>query len=113
MFINLTTGVKPMKKITLATVKKFIRENKENLFVKENSSFDGMVDGVRSNHNAKYQKVDSSKIDLNNSRGDLGISGFWIVGGSRDNFSSFEENNMVGISVYNCCGDCVITTVKK
>jgi hypothetical protein len=72
-----------------------------------------MDDCVRSNRYAKYQKVDPTKIDLNRSIGNLGISGFWIVGGSRDYFSNFEENNMIGISIYNCCGDCVITTVKK
>lgn len=43
------------QKITLATLKSFAKRNAENLFTKEESCFDGMVDGVVS-INGSFEK---------------------------------------------------------
>ena len=97
------------KKITLATVKSFIKKNSENLYIKCQSSFDGMIDGISYNKLADFQKV-----ILNNNlyKNTLGISGAWFVGSSRDYFNLYEENNMICISVSNSCGSFVLSTIK-
>jgi len=39
--------LKNKKRITLSTLKAFAKSNKEKLYAKELSRFDGMVDGIR------------------------------------------------------------------
>lgn len=97
------------KKITLATVKSFIKKNSENLFIKCESSFDGMIDGLSYNKSANYQKV---TLDSNLYKNTLGIAGAWFVGSSRDYFNCYEDNNMICISVSNSCGSFVLSTTK-
>lgn len=72
------------KKITLATVKKFIRDNANNLFVNCTSSFDGMTDCVES-RGSEFVPVDPNKINFSQEH-DLGIDRLWFVRGSRDYF---------------------------
>lgn len=94
-----------MKKITLATVKSFIkREAKNNnLYLKKSSSFDGMVDCVMPIDDV-FSLVNSSKVDFTD-RYKLGIAGTWFVGDSRDYFEPFTIDNFTGYRVSNCCGD--------
>ncbi|HNV97518.1 MAG TPA: hypothetical protein PKL13_04435 [bacterium] len=98
--------IKRQPKITLATLKKFIRENKQNLFLKRKSDFSGMTDGI------EIIREDFSPITLTDSNleNTLGIQGVWVVGGSRNYFTPFVEGNYVGIDVYNCCGSFLLTT---
>lgn len=98
------------KKITLSTLKKFVKENAQNLYANCKSDFNGMSDCVES-VNTGFKKVDSDKIDFNKEC-NLGIDLIWLVRGSRDYFRSFSENGFEGIEISNCCGHSVIA-IKK
>lgn len=94
-----------MSKITKATFKSFIRKNRENLLIKRTSSFDGMCDGVMPTGETEFIKAESEQYNLENT---VGIHGVWLVGGSRDYFTAYEQNGIKGIHVYNCCGSFTI-----
>lgn len=96
------------KKITLATVKSFIKNNSDNLFINVKSSFDGMTDCCESLYNGF---VIAAKTD-DHVEHTIGIKGAWFVGSSRDYLSHFEDNNMTGITVSNSCGHFVIAIPK-
>ena len=89
-----------MKKITLATLKSFIKKNKENLFINVTSSFDGMTDGIESRYGGFEKAIvtDSKNIYTQ------GVKNAYFVGGSRDYFQAYEANGMTGFKVRNCCG---------
>ncbi len=95
--------MKKGKKITLATFKSFVRKNRENLHVRVESSFDGMVDCVMGNDGAKFEPAQETEYNL---EATLGIEGIWLVRGSRDYFEGIYDNegNLVGIHVWNCTG---------
>lgn len=97
-----------MSKITLSTVKKFIRENADKLFINVKSNFDGMTDCVQPLHGG------FTKVKMNSDVGDndLGIPGAWFVCSSRDYFTPFENDTMTGISVSNCCGHFILAIPK-
>jgi hypothetical protein len=99
------------KKITLSTVKKFIKENAQNLYANCKSDFNGMSDCVES-VNTGFKKVDSSKIDMLKET-NLGIELLWFVRGSRDYFRAYNENGFVGIEISNCCGCSIIATKQN
>jgi hypothetical protein len=106
-----TTGTKvfdPLKKITLATVKKFIRDNRDQLYINVKSSFDGMTDCVESLHDG-FVKA-SEDTDTHTKEHTLGIKGAWFVGQSRDYFSPYDNigKDMTGIEVSNSCGSFVL-----
>jgi len=89
------------KKITLATFKSFVNKNRANLLIRVKSTFDGMVDGVRSTGDNSFDPaLQADRLFSNN----LGIAGVWLVFGSRDSFSPINEPGLIGIHVYNCCG---------
>ena len=91
-----------MKKITRTTIKNFIKREikNNNLYVKAKSDFDGIVDCVMP-VKSDYMLATIPKVvtDYN-----LGVSGAWFVGSSRDYFTPFEDGNFIGYEVYNCCG---------
>ena len=96
-------------KITRTTLKSFIKKNKDNLFVKVKSSFDGMIDGVRD------VEMDWKKVEAEpnfNERYNYGIQGIWVVGESRDYLTEYEDENYKGIRISNCCGVSIIATKK-
>ena len=94
------------KKITLATVRSFIRNNADNLFINITSSFDGMYDCCMPEHNG-FQKTEYSSDNLYNT---MGVKGAWFVFGSRDYFTVYNENGYSGIEVSNCCGHFILAT---
>jgi len=97
------------KKITLSTLKSFLRKNEGSLFLNVKSDFDGMIDGMRYlNGGFRPAKKIDGPIDNNN----LGIRGLWVVGGSRNLFTSYEDENFTGIKIWNCCQSSIIA-VKK
>lgn len=98
------------KKITRATFKSFIKNNADNLFVLEQSRFDGMVDCVTSVQCAPV-KVEPAKINFEISH-DFGINGVWLVGGSRDYFYAYEDEMFRGFRVSNSCGAYIVATIK-
>lgn len=108
--------LKTTKKITLATLKSFAKRNKENLFVLQKSSFDGMTDCVQKNSDAKWIKsylITDIRINSNDYwYKESGIYGVDIVGSSRDYFKLYEDNIYFGIHISNCCGSSILA-VKK
>jgi hypothetical protein len=95
-------------KITRATVKSFINKHDE-LFIKEVSNFDGMIDGLHYNSNPGFRRA---KKATSNHDYNLGIKGAWFVGSSRDYFNKYEDDQFIGIEVYNSCGSFVIAKKK-
>ena len=91
-------------KFTAASFKSFVRKNRENLFVKEESRFDGQVDCVMSVADDFSKAVAAEYNHTNN----LGIAGVWLVGGGRDYFTPISEGGFVGYSVWNCCGSFIV-----
>lgn len=88
---------------TLATFKAFLRRNEGRLYVEQCSTFDGMVDGVRTiaGHTLKPAKPTTDWPEHT-----LGLEGLWLVGGSRDYFEEWQRGSFVGFHVYNSCGSC-------
>lgn len=91
-------------KITLATVKTFIKNNRPDLFIQVKSSFDGMTDMVESVSGGFVP----AKKDEDHTDSTLGIKGVWFVGQSRDHFSHYKEDTWEGIKVSNCCGSFIL-----
>lgn len=93
------------KKITMATLKSFIRKEKGSLFVSVDSHFDGMVDCVMPNKDAGFtlatEDTESNEYFLKRT---LGINGVWVVGESRDRIYPYDKDGYVGYHVYNACG---------
>ena len=98
-----------MAKITKATFKSFIRKNQANLFIRNDSQFDGMTDCVEFNRDAQFRPATTTTRFTENT---LGIDGVYVVGGSRNSFRPFENAEYIGLEYYNCCGGGV-TAIKK
>jgi hypothetical protein len=106
---SLTTKEREMKKLTLASLKSFVKKNRANLYIRCDSRFDGMVDGLEFNRGAKFNPaMDADRVFDNN----LGIAGVWVVRGGRDLVSPYEDDKFKGMSVYNCCGSFVVAVPK-
>lgn len=99
-----------MSKITLATIKSFVKKEStnDNLYIKMKSSFDGMVDCVMDIKD-DFHKANPTE---NNLKYTLGFRGVWVVGGSRDYFTAFENDSFVGYEVYNSCGSFILAKHK-
>lgn len=96
------------KRITLATLKSFIKKNADKIYIKELSKFNGMIDCVSN-------VVDDFKhtiFDATNHKSTLGYNGIWLVGRSDDRFTAFENSQYIGIEVYNCCGNFIVAIQK-
>lgn len=96
------------KKITMATVKSFVRKNaSKEIFVNVKSSFDDMTDMCEErNHGFVVASKDDRCVENT-----LGLCGVWLVGGN-DRFSHYEDDRFVGIEYHNCCGYGVIAVEK-
>lgn len=97
------------KRITKSTFKSFIRKNPGKLFINKRSQFDGMIDAVEYNRNSTFVKTTAAEYTHENN---FGIQGVWLVNGSRDSFSEYEDVEFKGIHVYNCCGSFILATKK-
>lgn len=98
------------KKITMATVKSFVRKNSGNLFINVKSSFDGMTDCCES----LYDGFVKAQQDTDHPSHTLGIKGAWFVGDSRDYFQPYDNiaGDMTGIEVSNSCGHFILAIIK-
>ena len=96
-----------MAKITKATIKSFVKKNKEQLYIAHTSRFDGMIDGIR----MEKEEFKHAKIVEDNGH-NLGIEGAWFVNQSNDYFTAFETSTAFGYEVYNCCGCFKLVTIK-
>ena len=94
------------KKITLATIKAFIRKS-ENLYINERSRFDGMVDCVMPSKNQGFDKALPTERHMTNTHG---VHGAWFVGQSRDYFTAYNDGTFQGFAVSNCCGSFILAT---
>lgn len=93
------------KKITLATLKSFIKQ--DTIFLKVRNSFNGMIDGLSPGTNI-FEIIKTTNSNVSNT---LGIIGVWCVGSSRDYFTYFNDGTFEGIEVYNSCG-CFVLAKK-
>ena len=100
-----------MAKVTLATVKSFVRKNSENLFIATHSHFDGMVDCVMPCANQEYSPVKVVECAEYMMKRSLGLDGAWFVGQSRDYIAPFEEKGFKGFEIHNSCG-CFSIAIK-
>ena len=98
-----TTPTETQKKITLATLKSFVRKNADALFCQTRSRFDGMTDCI--------QEVKDCFTSIA-SENAIGHKGVYLVGGSRNRFWHFENESFVGIEVSNCCGRGILAVRK-
>lgn len=92
-------------KITLATIKSFIRNNPTALHIKNLSDFDGMVDGVRLVDGAKFRSVKPAETNHDHN---LGIAGAWFVKRSRDYFNPYKDDDFQGFEIFNSCGSFIL-----
>lgn len=97
------------KKITRATFKSFIKKNADKLFIRKESRFDGMIDGMSYDRDAQFVPAGKSEINIEHT---LGVNGVWLVLDSRDYFARYEDASFVGFKVLNCCGSFVLATAK-
>ena len=99
-----------MAKITKATLKSFVNKNRDKLYICVKWYFDGMIDGM-SMGKGKFNKIkpDESTKLYNHT---LDIAGCWLVGGGRDYFETYEDENFVGICAYNSCEDFILAIRK-
>lgn len=88
------------KKVTLATVKSFIRKNLgKGLLIKIESKFDGMVDSV-----SAVEDTYDAALPSDGFANHCGVAGAWFVKGSRDYFTRIDTETHQGFHVSNCCG---------
>lgn len=100
-----------MKRITLATLKGFIRRHRADLLIKNNSDFDAMTDCVQGNPGAAWRQAsDAAKSFATDNN--LGISGVWLVLQSRDYYQEYDKDGKEGIEVTNCCGNFIVAIQK-
>ena len=98
------------KKLTRASFKKFVQDNKDNLYILVKMDFDSMTDCIQQ-VDMVPRKVNPSEIDLED-KYKFGINGVWLVGRSRDSFSQYEDELFVGIHVANSCGSFNLAKMK-
>lgn len=91
------------KKITRATFKKFIRDNKGRMLIRVESDFNGMSDCV---------EYEAEHLPAGSQANMMGIRGVWLVGSSRDCFYAYEDDSRAGIRVSNACGTFVLAAPK-
>lgn len=98
------TKTSEQKKVTLATVKSFIKRNKEKLFINVKRTFDGMTDSIEERDGGVHPAV-MKDWHMEHT---LGIQGAWFVGGGRDYFRDYNEGGFVGYTISNSCGSFVL-----
>lgn len=95
-----------MAKITLSTIKSFIKNNRHKLYINVVTNFDSSQDCTVAINTGFNKAVDEPEQWKHSST--LGISGAWFVGRSRDYFSEYNENGMKGYKIYNSCGSFIL-----
>lgn len=94
-----------MSKPTIASVKAFIRKNKDALLIKVRMRFDGMTDCVEPTGAVAFEKAQLTTDFVENT---LGVKGAWIVRGGRDSVVPYNDGQRVGYEVWNCCGTFIL-----
>ena len=96
------------KRITLTTLKAFARSNKDRIYAKVESDFDGMTDSVT----GVLDDFEKTEILEPSNYCRTGIRKIYTVYGNRNYCEFWEDENFAGINVYNCCGNSILA-VKK
>jgi len=99
------------KKITLATLKSFVKKNASALHINLKSKFDGMTDGVEQCKDG-FSPATQNEWSLSHPSHTLGYLGVWLVGSSRDYLYAYEDEFYTGIKVSNSCGSFIVA-IKK
>ena len=94
-----------MTKPTIATVKSFIKKNRQALFIKLTSSFDSQSDSVVNKESEFELSKEGESI---NEQHDFGVRGAWFVGNSRDYISVYDQPGFSGYRIVNSCGAFVL-----
>ena len=97
------------KKITMATLKSFLRKNKGKVYIQVKSTFNGMQDMVTPVDDNGFQIGEETIKCTSNT---LGLQGIWIVGNSRDRINKYEDDIFNGFYIYNCCGSFSVAVRK-
>lgn len=95
------------KKITAATIKNFIKKNRDKLHLLVESSFSGNSDMVEPTGNKEFKPVVATR-DNDYAERTMGIRGVWMVGQSRDYISAYNKDGWQGFECYNACGTFVV-----
>ncbi len=98
-----------MKKITIATVKSFIKKNTESLFINVKSRFDGMTDGIE-DRNGGFQKI--RKATQFHER-TMGYDGINFTSSTKNWCEHYEDDLYKGFRVDNCCGCFIVAILKR
>lgn len=98
-----------MAKITKATFKAFLRKNAGKVLIRVDGAFDGMTDCRQETGQKEFVPIQNAVYPHEEN---LGYAGVWLVGGSRNSFSHYEKDGLVGIEVWNCCRDFVVAVPK-
>ena len=104
--LSLMKQLHTMKKPTIATVKSFIKKNRQNLYINVRSSFDAMVDSVIPQDEG-FSKVSETGRE-SNAEHDFGIRCAWFVGNSRDYISVYDQDGFSGYRIVNSCGTFIL-----
>lgn len=99
------------KKITIATVKSFIRKHNAagTLLVRCDSSFDGMTDCVERNRDAAFFAPQAAREHSSN----MGLQGIYFVAQSGNWCSAYDDGTYAGFKVSNCCGSWVVAAKQE
>lgn len=93
----------------MATIKSWVKKSSGKIYIKNESSFDGMVDCVMPVRDSSFQLANNTERNIENT---LGINGAWFVRQSDDFLKEYENDVYKGYSVSNCCGSFILA-IKK
>ena len=96
-----------MTRITLATIKSFIKKNEGKLYIEQQSRFDGMVDCIMPTNSNGLVPAQKDERGFENT---MGICGAWFVLCGGDWYREYYSGNFSGYEVSNCCGSFIIAT---
>lgn len=89
-------------------IRKFIKDNEGNLFIKVTSEFDGMIDGSRTYNNS----IEPAKKAKEKTEHNEGIEGLYLVCGGDDYFTPYSDETYEGYKWYNCCSSGLLLRKK-
>ena len=99
-----------MSKITLTTIKKFIKDNKGKIFISTINRFNGMTDGIDPCKDKSFKSANQTEPkQLDYGRDNtLGIENAHFVFDSRDYFMAYIDTEFYGYEISNCIGNFIL-----
>jgi hypothetical protein len=102
-----------MARITMSTVKYFVRKHREALHINVKSRFDSMTDCIELCKGSSFELAKDTTLKNYGENNTLGIEGAWFVGSSRDYLAPYVDNQFEGIEVSNACGSFILAIQKN